>query len=330
MGGNSYDRDVYSSSSSSGWGNSYNPSASGGSSLGASSSYASAKLGSTTLDSSMMPNGKILKSTSKNPIIVMLDVTGSNIDFAKIVYDKMPMFYGQIEQQGYLDDFEIAFCAVGDAYTDKYPLQIGSFAKGIELDSWLEKIVLEGCGGGQKMESYELAAYYLLKNAEFAPGSEPLIFFIGDEAPYSKVNRSQAEMFEIECKEECTVPFELLRKKVKDNVFMLLSKYNGWGFDDSITKCWEGLLAPKHVVKIGEEKAIVDLILGIISMYSGSRNLATYKVDMLSRGQSQARIASVAESLDSLSKAIVPVKVTGDIVKASPSSKKSNERGKRI
>lgn len=325
MGGSSYDRDVYSASSSSGWGSSYNS----GSSSGA-SSYASSKLGSTALDYSMKPNGKILKSTSKHPIIVMLDVTGSNIEFAKIVYDKMPMFYGQIEQQGYLDDFEIAFCAVGDAYSDDYPLQIGSFAKGIELDSWLEKIVLEGYGGGQGMESYELAAYYLLKNAKFAPGSEPIIFFIGDEAPYPKVNKSQAKEFEIECEEECAVPFELLRKKVKDNVFMLLNRYNGYEFCDSITKTWEKLLAPKHVVKIGEEKAIVDLILGIISMHSGARTLATYKVDMLDRGQSQARISNVSKSLDELSKALVPVKVTGDIVKASPSSKKASEKGKRI
>ena len=175
MGGFSYDRDVYSSSSSSSWGSS--------SGFGA-SSYSATKLTSTYLESTMKPNGKILESKTKTPIIIMLDVTGSNIDFARVVYDKMPMFYGQIEQKGYLKDFDISFCAVGDAYTDDYPLQIGDFAKGIELDSWLEKIVLEGCGGGQRRESYELAAYYLYKNTKFVKGAEPIIFFIGDEMPY--------------------------------------------------------------------------------------------------------------------------------------------------
>ena len=87
----------------------------------------------------MKPNGKILKSKAKTPIIIVLDVTGSNIDFARVVYDKMPMFYGQIEQQGYLKDFEISFCAVGDAKYDNYPLQIGSFAKGINLINGLKK-----------------------------------------------------------------------------------------------------------------------------------------------------------------------------------------------
>ncbi|MBQ9279527.1 MAG: hypothetical protein IJ215_00540 [Clostridia bacterium] len=316
MGGSSYDRDVYSGSSSSGWG---------------ASSYSAMKMGSSTLDSSLRANGKILKSTSKNPIIVVLDVTGSNIDFARLVYDKMPMFYGQIEQKGYLDDFDIAFCAVGDAYTDDYPLQIGDFAKGIALDSQLEKLVLEGAGGGQRKESYELAAYYLYKNAEFPPGSKPLIFFIGDEAPYPKVNEVQAQEFGIDCTEGNVEPFELLRKKVNDNVFMLLNKYCSRSFESDITEAWTTRLAPEHVIKIQEEKAIVDLMLGIISMVSNARTLETYKVDMLDRGQTQERIAGVSESLQNFSKvtSIVPVKVSGIIPKAS-GGKQSTQKGKRL
>lgn len=320
MGGASYDRDVFSSSSSSGWG--------GSSGFGA-SSYSASKFTSSSLDDSMIPNGKILESKTKTPIIVMLDVTGSNIDFARVVYDKLPMFYGQIEQKGYLKDFDIAFCAVGDAYTDKYPLQIGEFAKGIELDSWLEKVVLEGAGGGQNMESYELAAYYLFKNTKFAPGSEPIIFFIGDEKPYSTVDMFQAKEFGIECKESGIQPFGLLRKKVNDNVFMLLNKYCGSYFDEEITSCWEKLLAPEHVIKIGEEKAIVDLMLGIISMVSSARTLETYKVDMLGRGQTQERIEGVSASLAGLSSSLVPVTVNGNITKTT-SEKKSTQRAKRL
>lgn len=298
MGGSSYDRDVYSSSSSSGWGSSY-------SSFGA-SSYSSQRLSSSTLHSSMRANGKILESKTKTPIIIVLDVTGSNIDFAKVVYDKLPMFYGQIEQKGYLNDFDVAICAVGDAYSDDYPMQIGSFAKGIKLDSWIEKLVLEGNGGGQRKESYELMAYYLLQNTRFAPGSKPIIFFIGDEMPYPTVNKSQAKEFGIECLEGGIEPFGLLREKVDDNVFMLLNKYCGRRFESDITSCWQKLLAPEHVIKIREEKSIVDLMLGIISMVSESRTLETYKIDMLGRGQTQSRIDGVSESLSGLASTITP------------------------
>lgn len=320
MGGFSYDRDVYEESSSSSWGSSY-------SSFGTSSESAK-KFTSTSLDSSMKPNGKILKSKSKSPIIIVLDVTGSNIDFARVVYDKLPMFYGQIEQKGYLEDFEISFCAVGDAYHDDYPLQIGDFAKGIELDSWLEKVVLEGGGGSFGEESYELAAYYLLKNTEFEKGAEPIIFFIGDEKPYPTVSRSQAEDFDIEFFQSVE-PFGELRKKVHDNVFLLLNKACGKYFKDDITSYWEKLLAPEHVIKISEEKAIIDLMLGVISMVSSSRTLETYKIDMLDRGQTQARIEGVSKSLESLSTALVPIKVSGTIAKTT-SDKKSTQKGKRL
>lgn len=319
MGGYSYDRDVYSGSSSSGW----------DSGFGA-SDYSATKLSSSTLDSSMLPNGKIIESKTKTPIIIVLDVTGSNINFARVVYDKMPMFYGQIEQKGYLKDFDIAFCAVGDAYTDNYPLQIGSFAKGIELDSWLEKIVLEGAGGGQRHESYELAAYYLYKNTKFAPGSEPIIFFIGDESPYATVDKDQAEEYGIECPENGIEPFKLLRGKVKDNVFMLLNKYNGYMEDQEIVDNWQRALADDHVIRIGEEKAIMDLMLGVISMVSSSRTLDTYRIDMLDRGQTQARIEGVTKSLESLSTSLVPVKIEGTITKPAGNSARSTQRGKRL
>ena len=320
MGGYSYDRDVYSSSSSSSWSSSK-------SSFGA-SDYSEKKLSSTTLDNSMLPNKKILQSKAKTPIIIMLDVTGSNINFARVVYDKLPMFYGQIEQKGYLEDFDISFCAVGDAYHDNYPLQIGDFAKGIELDSWLEKIVLEGGGGSFGEESYELAAYYLLKNTKFEKGAEPIIFFIGDEKPYPTLNRSQAQEFEIEFFQSVE-PFGELRKKVHDNVFLLLNKACGKYFEQDIIDCWKKLLAPEHVIKISEEKAIIDLMLGVISMVSSSRTLDAYKIDMLDRGQTQARIESVSKSLESLSTALVPVKIDGT-VSTTTSTKKTTQKGKRL
>lgn len=315
MGGSTYDRDVYSGSSSSSWG---------------SSSYSAKKLSSSSLDASLLPNAKFIESKTKTPIIIVLDVTGSNIEFARVVYDKMPMFYGQIEQQGYLNDFDISFCAVGDAYSDRYPLQICDFAKGLELDSHLEKLVLEGNGGGQTMESYELMAYYLYKNTKFAPDSEPIIFFIGDEAPYPYVDRDQAKDFDIELEDLALLnPFDYLNKKVNNNVFMLLNPYCGRHFESSITNTWINMLAPEHVIKINEEKSVVDLMLGIIAMKSKSRTLAGYIGDMNGRGQTTERIANVKGSLEKLSQSLLPTVVTGNIP-TTFKGKKPPTTGKRL
>ena len=290
MGGSSYDRNVFSSSSSASWG---------------SSSTSATKLSSRTLDSSMDPTGRILKSSAKTPIMIMLDVTGSNINFARLVYDKLPMFYGQIEQKGYAKDFEIAVCAVGDAFTDNYPLQIPDFSRGIELDSWMEKLVLEGAGGGQKSESYELAAYYLTEMTEFSADANPIVFFIGDELPYPTVNKKQAEGFDIPFSEPVD-PFPALRAKFGDKVFMFLNKYGGRAFDDEITKAWESRLAPEHTIKVNEEKAIVDLMLGVLAAIARVP-LKTYTIHMIERGQDAARIESVSDSLVKLSTALIPI-----------------------
>ena len=91
MGSYSYDRDVYSSSSYDSWG---------------ASSYSATKFTRSTIDKDLDPKNKKIVSKSKNPIIIALDVTGSNINFARLVYDKLPMFYGEIEQKKYLEDFD--------------------------------------------------------------------------------------------------------------------------------------------------------------------------------------------------------------------------------
>lgn len=321
MGGGFYDRDDYGSSSSSGWGSGYS---SGG------SSYTSRFSMCDDLDPSMEPKGKILESTTKQPVIIVLDVTGSNTEHAKIVYDKMPMFYGNLVQKGYLTDFDISFCAVGDAYCDSYPIQAGSFAKGVELDSWIEKIQLEGGGGGQNMESYELMAYYLYHNTKFMRDAKPIVFFIGDEKPYDCVSCSQAEEIGLPAPEGNTNAFELLRKKMDDNIYMLLTPYYSYDcqVNREIKEAWTRLMPKEHVIDITSNKSIMDVMLGIISMAYGKRTLDTYKIDMKDRGQTAERIGQIDNSLSKLSTAIVPVTVSGTV--ATTSTKKSSTKGKRI
>ena len=282
MGGPSYDRDVYSGSSYSSWGV---------------SDYSAKVFSSTTLDDDLKPSGKKIVSKSKNPIIICLDVTGSNIDFARLVFDKLPMFYGQIEQKRYLDDFDICICAVGDAYCDSYPIQIGTPAKGLEIDKHLKKIVLEAGGGGNGNESYEIMAHYLANNCEFIEGAHPMVFFIADESALNKVSKEQCEKLGIACAESYN-PWPALNKKFNNNVFCMLNKYCGCNFVARYTDSWKKLLPQEHVIKIPEEKAIIDLILGIIAIQS--KELNEYTIDMKNRGQTIARIEGVASSLKML------------------------------
>ena len=243
----------------------------------------------------------MIESKSKYPIIIALDVTGSNIDFAKLVYDKLPMFYGQIEEKGYLDDFDICICAVGDAKYDSYPIQIGTPAKGLEIDSWLEKIVLEGGGGGNRTESYEIMAHYLNNYCKFESDANPIIFFIADESVVDKVSKRECEALGITCKEDYN-PWEELNKKFDNNVYVMLNRYCGRDFVDSFTESWKRILPKQHTIRIPEEKAIVDLMLGILAIQK--EELDDYAIDMKGRGQTIERIKGVTSSLKELSESM--------------------------
>ena len=61
-------------------------------------------------------------------------------------------------------DPHILFGAIGDATCDRVPLQVGQFESDNRMDDDLGRMVLEGGGGGQMTESYELAMYFMARH----------------------------------------------------------------------------------------------------------------------------------------------------------------------
>ena len=79
----------------------------------------------------------------------------------------------------------------------------------------------------------------------------------------------------------------------------MLNKYNGMRFEEDITNKWRSILPHEHTIRIPEEKAIVDLMLGILAIQK--QELEDYALDMKGRGQTVNRINSVTNSLLELS-----------------------------
>jgi len=227
----------------------------------------------------------------KHPIVVALDGTGSMGDSAKIMLDKMPMFWGQIEQKGYLEDPAISFAVVGDAYCDDAPLQITQFEKAKAIHPWLEKLWLEGGGGGQTMESYDIAALFYNNKCDIDNAELPFFFFIGDEDYYRELDNEPTEPI-----------FQALMEKF--NMFFIHWRYPTSSIDEKIVKSWRDLIGERLIV-LQEPKAIVDVMLGLIAMVSGNRNLSEYIKDMKDRGQDDKRIKTVSEAIKEFEKEFV-------------------------
>ncbi|MFT7625055.1 MAG: hypothetical protein ACI9WU_004246, partial [Myxococcota bacterium] len=142
------------------------------------------------------PHGAQRECVNTTPIVVALDVTRSRGDDTKLMYEKLPMFIGQIELKGYVEGAAISFCAIGDATVDKAPLQVGQFEADNRLDKVLESFWIEEGGGGTGQESYELAALYYARQTRLAAtdrGQKGFFFFVGDEGFYDQVDPTQAK-----------------------------------------------------------------------------------------------------------------------------------------
>jgi len=128
---------------------------------------------------------------NSTPIAVVMDVTSSRGDDAKTIYARVPAFLGAIKVSDIVPDPQILWCAVGDANSDRAPLQVGQFESDRRIDEQLAKIWLEEGGGGTGEESYELAAYLLAHKTKLdatARGKKGFAFFTADEAPYPVVS----------------------------------------------------------------------------------------------------------------------------------------------
>src|SRR5216684_1918399 len=106
---------------------------------------------------------------------------------------------GLLILKGYLEHPQILIGAIGDATCDLAPLQVGQFESGIEIEEDLGKLYLEGGGGGQVTESYELAMYFMARHTALdcfeKRGKRGYLFVIGDEAPYPQVKRHEVKHY---------------------------------------------------------------------------------------------------------------------------------------
>src|SRR5207247_2068681 len=106
--------------------------------------------------------GKVMRESrdstnhpESNAVIVLFDVTGSMGEVPRTIQRKLPSLMGLLLRKSYLTDPAILVGAIGDAYSDRVPLQIGQFESGIEIEDCLTNIFLEAGGGGQIHETYE-------------------------------------------------------------------------------------------------------------------------------------------------------------------------------
>lgn len=120
------------------------------------------------------------------PIVVALDVTGS---MGMIAHDMVSTQLGDLIE-GILDNQivsnpHIMFMAVGDVTWDSAPLQVSQFEADNRIVQQLVDIYVEGKGGGNDTESYDLPWYFAATRTKIdcleKRNKKGYLFTIGDE-----------------------------------------------------------------------------------------------------------------------------------------------------
>ena len=235
------------------------------------------------------------------PIAVMFDVTGSMHRVPQILQKSLCSLMGLCLRQGFIEDPAILIGGIGDAKCDIAPVQIGQFESGNEIENDLNHLFLEGGGGGQQMESYELALYFLARKTSMdcfeKRGKKGYAFIIGDEMPYAKVNRREVRrVFGDTLQSDIPLRQILAEAEEKFEVYSILPNLTAYYNDRKIIKCWRKLLG-QRALKLEDPKAISELIASTIGLAEQSISFDDLEDKLQSEGTSEAAAKAVSKAL---------------------------------
>ncbi|MBT3239971.1 MAG: hypothetical protein HON98_04265 [Chloroflexi bacterium] len=254
--------------------------------------------GPRTYDKKGGPNEKIIdpkkriKSKSKNPLIIAVDVTGSMSTWPGEIFDRLPLLFNTLSQ--YREDLEICFVAIGDAKVDRWPLQVTTFASGFDLEQQLGSLYGEG-GGGDAPESYGLFAHWVNTHVEIADTDEkPFLIVFGDidmheEEPHQFVTQILGD------KSSKSVESIKAWNKVSDNWNTWFLRRPNGKIGDKVDKMWGKAIGEQKIFHIQDEQRAVDYAMGLIARAWG--HFSDFQSNMLAR-QNQKKVDMVIKPIE--------------------------------
>ena len=234
-------------------------------------------------------------------IAVFFDVTGSMGSIPVTLEKKLAGLMALLLRKGYVDHPQILFGAVGDAHTDKSPLQVGQFESGVEMDDDLDKFYLEGNGGGQMHETYELSHYFMWKHSSIdcweKRQHKGYFFSMGDEAPYDVVRKAHVQTFIGDALERDIPTAEVIRGlEERYHVFHIKIEEGSYRHNADIEQAWVRLLGERFL-KLEDQNNVAELIASTIGLTEGTTDIDRVPDDLAVMGASAAVGRSVTQAL---------------------------------
>lgn len=234
------------------------------------------------LDPLMNIKGKIRESCDSEehpksyPIIIGLDVTGSMGQVPEnLIKEAFPEIMKAVIEKG-VEHAQVCFVGIGDHYSDDAPIQVGQFETSDELtEKWLKAIYIEGGGGGNNGESYQLAwyfaAFHTKTDAFEKRGIKGTLITIGDEPCHGAVSGSvlkqlfgegEGEMLTSELLKEVQKKWDIYHINVNDYA------NERYGSD----RKWRDLVGERMIQSESMESKEIGAIISAIIIKSYKKN----------------------------------------------------------
>lgn len=233
-------------------------------------------------------------------IVLALDVTGSMGEIPeRLAKEELPNLMRMFNEHGVADP-QVLFMAIGDAFHDRAPLQIGQFESTAELmDQWLTWTWLEGQGGSPGNESYELALYFAARHLELdcvrLRQQRGYLFMTGDEKSYPQLSRTAVRtVLGDELEEDLPLAVVVEEASRMIEPFFLIPDLERRA---ACERAWRDVLGDR-VICMESPRDTIACIAGIVAIAQGAvKNLDTFAQRLKDRGHDRQRIGAVVRAL---------------------------------
>jgi 6-pyruvoyl-tetrahydropterin synthase len=235
------------------------------------------------------------------PIIVGLDVTGSMGMIAdKIAREGLGVLFNGILDRKPVTDPHVMFMGIGDANSDRAPLQVSQFEADNRIVEQLTKLWLEHGGGGNQFESYNLPWYFAAMHTAHDSiekrAKRGYLFTVGDENAPQDLTDEQIKRFIGDTVERHLTTREVLElAQRKYDVFHVIieqgdhARHYGAG---RVVATWAPLLG-QRVIRLSDYTKLAETIVSAIEVAEG-RDAATSAAGW---GASSATVMSAVRHL---------------------------------
>lgn len=213
---------------------------------------------------------------NSTPIIVAIDVTGSMGMIAHVLASEgLGVLFKEILDRKPVTDPHLMFMAVGDANFDRAPLQVSQFEADNRIVEQLTQIYVEGGGGGNTFESYNLpwffAGEHVAHDSIEKRSKRGYLFTVGDEEAPHDLTRDQVREITGDDLERHLSTAEMLAMAQRlFDVYHIVIEEGDYASKNRarVMSSWNGLLG-QHVIPLSNHKALAETIVSAIEVAEG-------------------------------------------------------------